>query len=78
MWKMDLFLQSSDELEAIIVVSAFAARVRQGHFGRGLRVKVSTVVTAMLAITMSIKLAGQSCPFEETEIDFVLPIKRLV
>ena len=78
MWRIDPFLQTVTELEATIVVSAFAARVRRGHYGHGLQVRVPTVATAMSAITTSIKLAGKRCPFKETEDNYVLPIKRLV
>ena len=79
MWKIDPFLQSVTELEAKIVISAFAARVRKGYYGHKLQVKVLTVATAMSAITTSIKLAGKRCPFKETSEDnYVLPIKRLV
>jgi hypothetical protein len=36
MWKIDPFLQSVTELEAKIVISAFAARVRKGYYGHKL------------------------------------------
>ena len=77
-WKIDPYLQNCDHLDIIIVVGAFAARVRTGFFGRGLQIKVPTVAKALSAITTSIRMVGKSCPFKEAEDEYILPIKRLV
>ena len=77
-WKIDPYLQQCDQLDIIIVVGAFAGRVRTGFFSRGLQIKVPTIAKALSAITTSIHMVGKSCPFKEAEDEYILPIKRLV
>ena len=77
-WRIDAFLQNCEKLDVIIVVAAFATWVRTGYFGRSYEIKVPTVAKGLAAITTSIRMVGQSCPFKETEEEFVLPIKQLV
>ena len=64
---MDPFLQSIDTLDAILIISRFAASIREGHYGRGLQIKVPTVTKVLSAITKSIKLVGKHCPFKDAE-----------
>ena len=76
-WNQDPYLQGLEPLEATIIVSAFAARVRTGFYGRGNEVKVPSVCDAIAAISTSIKLVGKQVPFKEAE-DFTLPVKRML
>jgi hypothetical protein len=66
--KIDPFLEKHlDDLEREIIISGFAARVRQGYYGHGDTVKVSTVATALAAISKTIELAGKRSPIYKDE-----------
>ena len=77
-WKVDPFLQQCDPLDGIVVVAAFASRVRSGYYGHGVPIKVSSVTTALAAISATLQLVGKPCPFKTQEDKYVLPISRLV
>ena len=79
-WKIDPFLQQCNQLNIIIVISAFTARVRTGFFGRGIQIKVPTISKALLAITMTICLVGKSYVLREThqlQLNVVYQLLRL-
>ena len=77
-WNIDPFLQGCDQLDIIILVIDFSARVRQSYYGKGFQIKVTTVANVLSYITMYIHLVGKSCPFKTTEDDYILPVKRLI
>jgi len=52
------FLTDVSPIERDIIVTAFAARVKSGFYGRGNPVKVKTVTDALSAISKTIELAG--------------------
>ena len=74
----DPYLSNLSKCEKAIILTAFAARVRTGAFGRGNQVKVSTVTDALAAISKTCQLVGQQSPVYETEGEYILPIQRLV
>ena len=49
-WKRSPFLDDATQLEANIILQAFAARVRIGFYGEGNQVKVQTVSKALAAV----------------------------
>ena len=42
------------------------------------KIKVQTIVKALLAISTSIHLVGKSCSFKKKEDDYILPVKHLI
>ena len=77
-WNIDPLLQDCEKLDIIIVITDFDARVRQGYYEKGLKMKIPTVANALLDITTSIHLFGKSCPFKTTEDNYILPVKRQI
>ena len=75
---VDPFLQDVPPIEQDIIVTAFAARVRTGHYGRGLPITVSGVTSALAAISKTIKLAGQQSPIYRGDQKYTLAIERMV
>jgi len=78
MFKKDPFLSNADTIEQGIIITAFAARVRTGFYGRGHEVKVSTVTDALAAISKTIELAGQQSPVYRHEETYTLPVQRCI
>lgn len=76
--KLDPFLTSVPKVDRSIILTAFAARVRTGAYGRGHQVKVSSVQDAIAAITTTAKLVGQQSPAYEMEGEYILPLKRCI
>ena len=76
-WNKDPYLRGLDKLDATILVTAFAARVQQGYYGRGDVIKVPSVTDAIAAISLSLQLVGEQVPFKKGE-DYALPLKRMV
>jgi hypothetical protein len=72
------YLSGCSCLKQNIIITAFAARVRTGHYGRGHRVKVQTVANALSAISKTLELAGQSSPVYETPGTYRVPVARLM
>ena len=72
------YLSGCSPLKQNIIITAFAARVRTGHYGRGRRVKVQTVAHALSAISKTLELAGQSSPVYETPGTYRVPVARLM
>ena len=76
--KLDPTLQTCTRLQAIIAATAFGTRVRQGCYGLGNKVKVSTVSTALSAITKTLELAGSDSPLLQAPDKYLTPIRRLL
>jgi hypothetical protein len=64
--------------EQIVIITAFAARVRTGYYGKGETVKVQSVQDALAAISKTIELAGQPSPIYKAEKTYKVPVARLV
>jgi hypothetical protein len=76
--RVDPFLNNVPAIERDIVLTAFAARVRTGAYGRGAKIKVSGVTDALASISKTIQLAGQPSPLYRAENVYHLPLQRLV
>ena len=76
LFRIDPFLQNVPPLERDIVVTAFAARVRSGHYGRGKQVSTGEVRTALAAISKTIELVGERSPIYRADNKFNLQIQR--
>ena len=77
-WNKHPHLLDCSPLETIIILTAFAARVRTGHYGRGKRVTVQTVKVALSAISKTIELGGQPSPIYKAEDTYKVPVARLI
>ncbi len=77
-WGVDPYLEYETQFKRNIVVTAFAARVRTGFYGRGNQVTVQTVTTALASISKTCKLAGKQSPIYRAENTYQLPIERMV
>jgi hypothetical protein len=75
---VDPFLTKVPEIERDIVLTAFAARVRTGAYGRGTTIKISGVTDALASISKTIQLAGKPSPLYRAENVYHLPLQRLV
>ena len=75
---IDPLLENTDPLIRDIVLTAFAARVRTGHYGRGNEIRVSGVTEALSAISKTIELAGYKSPIYRSPNVYNLSIQRLV
>jgi hypothetical protein len=64
--------------EQIVIITAFAARVRTGYYGKGETVKVQSVQDALAAISKTIELAGQPSPIYKSEKAYKVPVARLI
>lgn len=78
MFKVDPFLQNVHPIDRDLVVSAFAARVRTGAFGRGKQVTAKEVRTALAAVSKTIELAGQHSPLYRADNKYTLQLERCV
>ena len=72
LFRIDPFLQNVPPLERDIVVTAFAARVRSGYYGRGKQVSTGEVRTALAAISKTIELVGERSPIYRADNKFNL------
>ena len=72
------FLTDVPPLERDIIVTAFAARVRTGYYGRGNQVATGEVRTALAAITKTIELVGERSPLYRADNKYNLQIERCV
>ena len=77
--KIDPWLSNISQLEAEIIISGFAARIRSGSYGRGHQVTVSTVQDGLSAITKTFELAGQLSPiYQPGTTKYVTNIQRQI
>ena len=65
-------------MERDLVVTAFAARVRTGAFGRGKQVSAGEVRSAIAAISKTIELVGERSPLYQADNKYVLQLERCV
>jgi hypothetical protein len=77
-FQQDPILEHLSELQQLVILTAFAARVRTGHYGRGSQVRVSTVSEALSAVAKTLQLAGKPSPIHEAEGIYKIPVARLV
>jgi len=70
---MDPYLQGVQYTYRVRVLTGFAARVRQGYYGRGKRVATGTVVGAITAVGQEIALACGTNPTKLTGSEKLLP-----
>ena len=75
---VDPLLQDVEPIIRDTVLTAFAARVRTGHYGRRCQVKVQTVTDALSAISKTIELAGLQSPVYRAHNVYTLPIQRCI
>ena len=73
---IDPMLQETSPVQRDVVVTAFAARVRTGHFGRKKTVKTGSVSDAIAAISKTIELAGLPSPLYRAPNKFTVPIEQ--
>jgi hypothetical protein len=71
-------LINCNNTEKIIIITAYAARVRTGHYGNKRQVKVLSVQDALLAISKTIELAGEPSPIYKAEKTYKVPVTQLV
>ena len=75
---VDPLLEHTDPLIRDVVITAFAARVRTGYYGRGDEIRVSGVTEAISAISKTIELAGYRRTIYRAPSVYNLPIARQV
>ena len=79
MFKVDPHLANcSSNIERNIILTAFAARVRTGFYGRGRQITVGEVAKALAAISKTIELAGETSPVYRAHNKYTLPVERLI
>ena len=76
--KVDPLLQSTHPLIRDMVITAFAARVRTGYYGKGRQIRVQGVSDALSAISKTIELAGLKSPVYRSHNKYNLPIERCI
>ena len=75
---IDPLLERTDPLIRDVVITAFAARVWSGYYGRGREIQVSGVTEAISSISKTIELAGYKSPVYRSPNVYNLSIQRLV
>ena len=70
---MDPYLQGPCYIDRVRALTGFAARVRQGYFGRGKRVQAGTVIGALTSVGQEIALACGDNPTKLKGADKMLP-----
>ena len=76
--KVDPLLQSTHPLIRDLVLTAFAARVRTGFYGKGRQIRVQGVTDARSAISKTIELAGLKSPVYRAHNKYTLPVERCI
>ena len=74
--QVDPLLQHTHPFVRDVTVTAFAARVRTGHYGLGNQVTVQSVNNAIAAINKTIELAGLPSPLYRSHNKYNLQIER--
>ena len=77
-FKVDPYLTTCTSTQQIIIITAFAARVRTGYYGQGSTVRVPSVTQALAAISTTIKLAGELSPLYKSEKTYKTPVAQLL
>jgi hypothetical protein len=78
MFGINPFLIDTNPIDINNIVTGFAANVRTGVYGRGNKVRVSTVTDAISAINQTIQLAGEQTPLYRAPQVYTLPLERLI
>ena len=76
--EVDPLLQDTIPIIRDMVLTAFAAQVRQGYYGKGNQIKVQSVSDAMAAISKTIELAGYRSPVYRADNKYNLQIERAI
>ena len=76
--KVDPLLIRTDPLLHDVVLTALAARVRHGFFGRGNQINVQGITDSLSAISKTIQLAGYPSPIYRAPNRYNLSIERAV
>ena len=71
-------MDDATQLEANIILQAFAARVRIGFYGEGNQVKVQTVSKALAAVSKTCELAGQPSPVYRADQKYQRGIEAMI
>jgi hypothetical protein len=74
----DPFLQHLTPNQQVLLLTAFAARVRSGHYGKGNTIKVQGVANALSAITKTFELVGLASPVYQAPGTYKVPVARLM
>jgi hypothetical protein len=74
----DPYMHSLPENQQLLLITAFAARVRTGHFGLGNTVRVQSVRNALSAISKTFQLVGLPSPVLQAQGAYKIPVGRLV
>ena len=77
-FQVEPFLTTCNPIQQAIIITAFAARVRKGSYGRGNTIKVPSVANALAAISTTIELAGFNSPLYKAEGAYIEPVARAV
>ena len=78
LFRVDPYLSKCTNVQQIIIITAFAARVRTGYYGKGSTVRVPSVTKALAAISKTIELAGEPSPLYKAEKTYKTPVARLI
>ena len=78
LWQRSPLLDDATQLERVVILTAFAQRVRTGFYGRGNQVTVQTVAKSLAAISTTVELAGEISPVYKAPETYLLPISRLI
>ena len=76
--EVDPLLAKTDPLIRDMALTAYAARVRRGHYGRRNQIRVSGVSEALSSISKTIELAGYRSPVYRAPNRYNLAIERAV
>lgn len=71
-------MHDATQLESNIIVQAFAARIKTGFYGEGHRVKVQTDSKALVTVSKTLKLAGQSSPIYRKDQKYQVNIEKMI
>ena len=71
-------LDNLSDMHKLVIITAYAARVRTGYFGRGGQVRVPSVTEALSAVAKTLQLAGKQSPIHEADGVYKVPVARLV
>jgi hypothetical protein len=75
---VDEMLTGVPDPERIELLTAFAERLRRGHYGNGTRVRAATVQVALHAIGKTFEMDGLTNPNYRSEGKYWLQIERLI
>jgi hypothetical protein len=77
-FNQDPFLQLLTPNQQVLLLTAFAARVRTGCYGKGNPIKVQGVANALSSITKTFELVGLNSPIYQAPGTYKVPVARLM